>query len=61
MIRVGILTVSDRSARGERADLSGPALADALATRWAEAAVMERAVVPDERVEIAAGVTGLGR
>lgn len=27
-IRVGILTVSDRSARGERPDLSGPALND---------------------------------
>jgi hypothetical protein len=31
MIRVGILTVSDRSARGERADLSGPALEMAIA------------------------------
>ena len=27
MIRFGILTLSDRSSRGERADFSGPALA----------------------------------
>ncbi|MCX6031594.1 MAG: MogA/MoaB family molybdenum cofactor biosynthesis protein [Chloroflexi bacterium] len=54
MIRVGILTVSDRSARGERVDASGPALAEALATRWPEATVAERGVVPDERPAIAA-------
>jgi molybdenum cofactor synthesis domain-containing protein len=29
-VRVGVLTVSDRSARGERADLSGPALVERL-------------------------------
>ena len=27
MLRVGILTISDRSSRGEREDASGPALA----------------------------------
>jgi molybdopterin adenylyltransferase len=45
-LRFGILTVSDRSARGERADLSGPALIEAVHTRGWEAAVT--AVVPDE-------------
>ncbi len=37
MIRIGILTVSDRSALGERSDTSGPALAEALAQKWTEA------------------------
>ena len=54
MIRVGILTVSDRSARGERVDASGPALAAVLAVRWPEATVAEHGIVPDERPEIAA-------
>jgi gephyrin len=55
MIRVGILTVSDRSARGERPDLSGPALAQALAQRWteAEAQVAASGIVPDEQDAIA--------
>src|SRR5690554_7024492 len=29
-VRLAVITVSDRSARGERADLTGPVLADAL-------------------------------
>jgi molybdopterin adenylyltransferase len=45
-LRFGILTVSDRSARGERADLSGPALAEAVAAQGWQ--VIRRAVVPDE-------------
>jgi len=45
-IRFGILTISDRSARGERADLSGPALADLIRSHgWA---VARQAVLPDE-------------
>jgi molybdenum cofactor synthesis domain-containing protein len=45
-IRFGILTVSDRSARGERADLSGPALAELIqAQGWVLA---RQAVLPDE-------------
>ncbi len=50
-MRVGILTVSDRSARGEREDRSGPALeAMLIAQGWQ---VVRRAVVSDdqERVE----------
>ena len=54
MIRVGVLTVSDRSARGERADLGGPAVAAAVLAQVPDATVVERAVVPDERAAIAA-------
>src|SRR5580658_8756026 len=45
-IRAAILTVSDRSARGERADLSGPALASWLGQR--SVAVTHTAILPDE-------------
>jgi molybdenum cofactor synthesis domain-containing protein len=45
-IRTGLLTVSDRSASGEREDLSGPALAEALPADGFE--VTHRAVVPDD-------------
>jgi molybdenum cofactor synthesis domain-containing protein len=46
-MRVGILTVSDRSARGERPDQSGPALYQrAEALRWQ---VVRAAVVSDDR------------
>lgn len=49
-IRVGILTVSDRSARGEREDLSGPALRKAANERgWS---VPYQEIVPDELDEI---------
>ncbi len=53
MYRVGILTVSDRSSRGEREDLSGPAVAEAVAG-LSGAVVVAREIVPDERDEIAA-------
>lgn len=46
MIRLAILTVSDRSARGERPDASGPALAEAIQRRgWT---VFAQQIVPDE-------------
>ncbi|HAH07322.1 MAG TPA: molybdenum cofactor biosynthesis protein [Elusimicrobia bacterium] len=51
-LRVGVLTVSDRSARGEREDESGPALGR-LIQRLGWAAVVS-AVVPDDRRKIAA-------
>jgi len=50
--RVGVLTVSDRSALGEREDRSGPALADLLQTHGWTVAVAE--IVPDERPQIRA-------
>lgn len=46
-LRFAILTVSDRSARGERPDLSGPALAEAVTAQGGR--VVRQAVVPDER------------
>ena len=50
--RVAILTVSDRAARGERADRSGPALAAWLAEH--SASVDSARTVADEQNEIAA-------
>jgi molybdopterin adenylyltransferase len=46
-VRFAILTVSDRSARGERQDLSGPALADLIAAQGWQ--VVRQAVVPDDQ------------
>jgi len=45
-LRFGILTLSDRSARGERPDVSGPALADAVKTRGWQ--VIQTNILPDE-------------
>jgi molybdenum cofactor synthesis domain-containing protein len=45
-LRIGILTSSDRSSRGERPDLSGPALADLVTAQgWT---VARTAIVPDD-------------
>jgi molybdopterin adenylyltransferase len=45
-IRFGVLTVSDRSARGERSDASGPALAELIVTqKWL---VIRQAILPDD-------------
>ncbi len=45
-LRIGILTVSDRSARGDRPDESGPALVKAVnAQGWL---VAQRAILPDD-------------
>lgn len=52
MIRVGILTISDRGYRGEYRDLSGPAIR-ALVTERLGASVELEAIVPDERQIIA--------
>jgi molybdenum cofactor synthesis domain-containing protein len=49
-IRFGILTISDRSSRGERADSSGPALASVIqAESWV---VAEQAILPDDESAI---------
>ena len=51
-IRFGILTLSDRSARSERADASGPALADLVrAQSWS---VAKQALLPDDESAIRA-------
>ncbi len=49
-IRFGILTLSDRSSRGERADSSGPALADLIqAEGWS---VAKQSLLPDDESAI---------
>ncbi len=49
-MRIAILTISDRSSRGERPDTSGKALADqALGMGWE---VTQTAIIPDEAVQI---------
>lgn len=46
-LRIGILTVSDRSARGERKDASGPALKGVIKTHgWL---VSRQKIVPDDQ------------
>ena len=54
-IRIGIITISDRSARAERPDASGPALAKAVAKHdWQ---VIRTTVIPDEFELIVATLT----
>ncbi len=50
-IQVGILTCSDRGARGERADVSGPTLHNLVVDRLG-AKVGQYKVVPDDRMAI---------
>jgi molybdenum cofactor synthesis domain-containing protein len=53
-LRFGILTASDRSARGERPDASGPALADQVrAEGWS---VTKQAILPDDRSALASAL-----
>jgi molybdopterin adenylyltransferase len=52
MIRAVVITVSDSASRGERKDLSGPAVVAELQSLKADVVATE--VVPDERNEIAA-------
>ncbi len=53
-MRIGILTVSDRSASGERADSSGPLLATLLAESLPGCQIVRSGIVPDERDAISA-------
>lgn len=57
MMRVAILTVSDRAARGEAEDLSGPAIArmvqEHLGADW-----VQQSTTPDERPLIEAALRG---
>ncbi len=49
-IRFGILTLSDRSSRGEREDLSGPALVRLIQTRgWS---IVKQSLLPDDESAI---------
>ena len=45
-MRFGIITLSDRSSRGEREDLSGPALASFLQTE--NCSVLKQLILPDD-------------
>jgi len=49
-MKVAVLTISDRSARGERADEGGPLVEQLVVAAGGE--VVARALVPDERTEI---------
>lgn len=51
MIRAGILTLSDRSARGERPDESGPLIAQMICGRL-EAQIEAQSILPDEQEAI---------
>jgi molybdenum cofactor synthesis domain-containing protein len=54
LYRAGILTVSDRGARGEREDISGKVIAEMLAAASMEVAAYD--LVPDEEDLIAAKI-----
>lgn len=56
-IRIAIITVSDRSFRGEREDLSGPALVKEVQSQgWS---VVDTRIVPDDRQTIQAALVEL--
>jgi molybdenum cofactor synthesis domain-containing protein len=49
-LTAAVLTVSDSSARGQRADASGPAVADVLTRKNFQVVITE--IVPDDRIQI---------
>lgn len=53
-MKAAIITVSDKGARGERIDLSGPEIARLLKEIGAE--IVYTAIVPDEKEVIAATI-----
>jgi molybdenum cofactor synthesis domain-containing protein len=53
-MKVGILTVSDKGARGEREDRSGPAIREMMEAAGGE--VVRAKIVPDEQDEIRAAL-----
>lgn len=56
-MRAGVITVSDRCFRGEREDMTGPAIAKLLEGEGI--AVESRTIVPDEAEDICGAVTGM--
>lgn len=52
MIRLAIVTVSDKSSRGEREDAGGPAIRDALTSAGIEFSEVEYRIVADEEHDI---------
>jgi molybdenum cofactor synthesis domain-containing protein len=59
-IRVGILTLSDRCARGEAEDTSGPGLAS-ICREKLHADVVFQALLPDDENQISATLTEMAR
>jgi len=53
-MKIGILTVSDKGARGEREDRSGPAIREMMEAAGAE--IVRAKIVPDEQDEIRAAL-----
>ena len=53
-MKVGILTVSDKGARGEREDRSGPAIREMMEAAGGE--IVRARIVPDEQDEIRAAL-----
>jgi molybdenum cofactor synthesis domain-containing protein len=53
-MKVGILTVSDKGARGEREDRSGPAIREMIEAAGGE--VVRMKIVPDEQADIRAAL-----
>jgi molybdenum cofactor synthesis domain-containing protein len=53
-MKIGILTVSDKGARGEREDRSGPAIREIMEGLGAE--IVHSKIVPDEQDEIRAAL-----
>jgi len=53
-MKVGILTVSDKGARGEREDRSGPAIREMMEAAGGE--IVRAKIVPDEQDEIRAAL-----
>jgi molybdopterin biosynthesis enzyme MoaB len=53
-MKVGILTVSDKGARGEREDRSGPAVREMIEAAGGE--VVRTKIVPDEQADIRAAL-----
>ncbi len=51
-MRVAVLTISDRSYHGERADKTGPAVAEAVRRFLPGASIVEQTILPDERDDI---------
>jgi molybdenum cofactor synthesis domain-containing protein len=51
-VRVAVLTISDRSYHGERADKTGPAVAEAVRRLLSGASIVEQTILPDEKDDI---------
>ncbi len=57
-IKVAIITVSDRSSRGEREDASGPAIKEMMEAAGHE--IVSEEVIPDEQYEIEERLSRIG-